>query len=36
LLDQMVTQGFLDAKSRNLIIIKSNIDDLLAIMSINN
>ena len=36
LLDQMVIQGFLDAKSRNLIIIKSNIDDLLAIMSINN
>ena len=35
-LDQMVTQGFLDAKSRNLIIIESNVDNLLAKMSINN
>jgi predicted Rossmann-fold nucleotide-binding protein len=36
LLDQMVTQGFLDAKSRNLMIIESNFDDLLAKMSLNN
>ena len=35
-LDQMVTQGFLDTKSRNLIIIESNINNLLAKMSINN
>jgi uncharacterized protein (TIGR00730 family) len=35
-LDQMVTQGFLDAKSRNLIIIESNIDDLFAKMPLNN
>jgi len=36
LLDHMVIQGFLDAKSRNLIFIESNIDDLLAKMSLNN
>ena len=35
-LERMVNQGFLGAKSRNLIIIESNIDDLLAKMSLNN
>ena len=35
-LDQMVSQGFSTIKSRNLIFIESNIDNLLSKMSINN
>ena len=35
-LDQMVSQGFSTTKSRNLIFIESNIDNLLSKMSINN
>ena len=35
-LDQMVSQGFSTIKSRDLIFIESNIDNLLSKMSINN
>jgi len=35
-LDQMVSQGFSTVKSRNLIFIESNIDNLLSKMLINN
>ena len=35
-LDQMVSKGFSTIESRNLIIIESNVDNLLSKMSINN